>query len=438
MNNADTIYALASANGRAGVAIIRVSGPLTSTCVIELTGALPKPRFARLCKFVQPGSDDMIDEGLVLWFAGPASYTGEDMAELQVHGSRAVVSSITKALAGLGCRLAEPGEFTRRAVVHGKLDLTAAEGVVDLVDAETEAQRKQALRQLGGALATLTQNWRTELTRLEAHLVAAIDFADDDLPAGLIENIRQGVSALVADLRLHLESGIVAERLREGVYAAIIGAPNVGKSSLLNRLTRRDVAIVTALAGTTRDVLEVPMDVGGYPLTLADTAGLREAVDVVEQEGIRRALERANMADFKLLVLDATAPDLAVLSHYKAGDIIALNKCELAVPDLQLPVAPIRISARTGDGLNELMQALAARTAELAGVSANPTLTRSRHREVVAATIYSLERALQPTLNIDQLADDIRHASRTLGRLTGQVGIEDLLDVVFRDFCLGK
>lgn len=438
MSNADTIYALASAPGRAGVAIIRVSGTLTAACLTQLIGALPLPRFARLCRFMLPGSDEVIDEGLVLWFPGPASYTGEDMAELQVHGSRAVVAALSTALASLGCRLAEPGEFTRRAVVNGKLDLTAAEGVLDLVEAETDAQRKQALRQLGGALAELTQGWRVELTRIEAHLVAAIDFADDDLPAGLMEDIRNSIAALCAELQLQLDAGRAAERLREGVYAVIIGAPNAGKSSLLNRLARREVAIVTALAGTTRDVLEVPMDVGGYPLTLADTAGLREAADAAEQEGVRRALERAGMADFKLLVIDAAAPDLNALAHYTEGDIIILNKCELAAPELQLPVAPVRVSARSGEGMDELLAALAARTAELAGLPASPTLTRARHREVVEATQLALTRALQHNLNVDQLADDVRHASRTLGRLTGQVGVDDLLDVVFRDFCLGK
>lgn len=438
MSNADTIYALASAPGRAGVAIMRVSGSLTARCLEQLCGSLPPPRHARLCRFMQPGNDEVLDEGLVLWFPGPNSYTGEDMAELQVHGSPAVITALGKALASLGCRVAEPGEFTRRAVVHGKLDLTAAEGVADLVDAETEAQRKQALRQLGGALAALAQNWRTELTRLEAHLVAAIDFADDDLPAGLIDDIKAGIAALASELQSHLEQGKAGERLREGVYAAIIGAPNVGKSSLLNRLTRRDVAIVTDIAGTTRDVLEVPMDVGGYPLTLADTAGLREAADVVEQEGVRRALERASMADFKLLVIDAAAPDLGVLTHYTEGDLILLNKCDLASPQLDLPVEPVRISVRKDEGLSELTAALAARTAALAGLTAHPSLTRSRHREVVEATLLALGRAVQHNLNIDQMADDVRHASRTLGRLTGQVGIEDLLDVVFRDFCLGK
>lgn len=438
MSNTDTIYALATAPGRAGVAIMRVSGMRTAQCVEALAGALPPPRQARLCRLVTPGSDDVIDEALVLWFPAPASYTGENMAELQVHGGRAVIAALARALSSLGCRLAEPGEFTRRAVVNGKLDLTAAEGVADLVDAETEAQRKQALRQLGGALATLTQGWRTELTRLEAHLAAAIDFADDDLPPGLMSDIRTGLEALCADLQSHLEQGRAGERLREGVYAAILGAPNAGKSSLLNRLAQRDIAIVTPIAGTTRDVLEVPLDVSGYPLTLADTAGLREAADAVEQEGVRRARERAEQADFKLLVIDASAPDLAVLSHYVKGDLIVLNKCELALPALSLPATPLPVSAATGAGLPELLAALADRSAQLAGVSAHASLTRSRHREVVAATLAALKRALQPGLNIDQLADDLRVASRTLGRLTGQVGIEDLLDVIFRDFCLGK
>jgi len=438
MNNADTIYALATVPGAAGVAIMRISGRLTAQCLEQLCGALPRPRMARFCRFMRPGSDDVIDEGIALWFPGPNSYTGEDMAELQVHGSRAVITALSSTLASLGCRMAEPGEFTRRAVVHGKLDLTAAEGVVDLVEAETEAQRKQALRQLGGALAALTAAWRTELTRLEAHLVAAIDFADDDLPDNLLPDIRSGIEKLCVQLRSQLAQGRSGERLREGVFAAIIGAPNAGKSSLLNRLAQRDVAIVTPIAGTTRDVLEVPLDVGGYPLTLADTAGLREATDVVEQEGVRRARERAEQADFKVLVIDASAPDLDVLTHYAEGDVLVLNKCELAQPALTLPTAPLQLSAKTGTGMPELVEALAQRTAALAGLGSTAGLTRSRHVEVVRETLAALERALAHKLNIDQMAEDIRLASRTLGRLTGQVGIEDLLDVVFRDFCLGK
>lgn len=438
MNNADTIYALATAPGAAGVAILRVSGRLTAHCLEELCGALPPPRVARFCRFTRPACDEVIDEGIALWFPAPNSYTGEDMAELQVHGSRAVIAALSSALASLGCRLAEPGEFTRRAVVQGKLDLTAAEGVADLVAAETEAQRKQALRQLGGALATLAAGWRTELTRLEAHLVAAIDFADDDLPDDLLADIRSGMSALCGLLREQLAQSRSGERLRDGVFAAILGAPNAGKSSLLNRLAQREVAIVTPIAGTTRDVLEVPLDVGGYPLTLADTAGLREASDLVEQEGVRRARERAEQADFKVLVIDASAPDLGVLAHYAAGDLIVLNKSELAQPELALPAAPLRLSARTGDGLPALVDALAGRTAALAGLGSSAGLTRARHVEVVRETLAALERGLGRTLALDQMAEDVRLASRTLGRLTGQVGIEDLLDVVFRDFCLGK
>ena len=458
MSNTDTIYALASAPGRAGVAVLRVSGSHTASVIEALTGMLPVPRHAQLCRFTAPGSDEVIDAGLALWFPAPRSYTGEDMAELQLHGSRAVLAAISSALSSLGCRLAEPGEFTRRAVVNGKLDLTAAEGVADLVDAETQAQRRQALRQLGGGLADTVSGWRERLTKLEAHLVAAIDFADDDLPPDLLSSIRAGLEALRDDLKAALEGSRSAQRLRAGVYAAILGAPNAGKSSLLNRLAQRDVAIVTPIAGTTRDVLEVDLELGGYPLTLADTAGLRESDDVVEQEGIRRARERAALADFKILLIDAAAPDTGVLQHYAPGDLVVVNKTDIPVRhpsdmkvypregggwDLAGPRedASFRwhdVSVKTNTGLSELIEALTRRTAELAGLTPAPALTRARHREVVEGTLIALERALRPGLNIDQLAEDVRLASRTLGRLTGQTGIEDLLDVVFRDFCLGK
>lgn len=442
-SSAETLFAPATGRGAAAIAVVRLSGAATSRALVALCGALPPPRRAVL-RTLQDGGE-VVDSALVLWFPGPHSYTGEDMAELHLHGSPAVLARVTEALLGLGVKLAEPGAFTRRAVLNGKMDLTAAEAVADLVHAETEAQRKQALRQLGGDLRRVYDDWRARLTQAQAHLEAAIDFADDDLPAGLRDSVAAQVRELVAGMQAHLADGHKGERVRDGLYAAIIGAPNAGKSSLLNRLARRDVAIVTAQPGTTRDVLEVPCDLGGFALTLADTAGLREAVDVVEQEGIRRALDRAAQADFRVLIFDATQPpDEATLAQYQEGDLIVFNKCDLAQP----PPLPERdggwgwggvipVSALTESGLYVLLAALTTRAAALAETGSRPTLTRARHRSAVTDTVAALERALS-SRQLDLMAEDLRLASRTLGRITGAVGVEDLLDVIFRDFCLGK
>ncbi len=443
MNVTDTLFAPATGRGAAAIAVMRLSGPATSQALRALCGAVPPPRRAVL-RALRDG-DEVLDSALVLWFPAPHSYTGEDMAELHLHGSPAVVARVTEALLALGLKLAEPGAFTRRAVLNGKMDLTAAEAVADLVHAETESQRKQALRQLGGDLRRLYDDWRERLTQAQAHLEAAIDFADDDVPPDLREMVVAQVRDLAAEMQAHLADGHKGERVREGLYAAIIGAPNAGKSSLLNRLARRDVAIVTAQPGTTRDVLEVPCDLGGYALTLADTAGLREASDLVEQEGIRRALARAGQADFRVLIFDATqTPDEATLAQYQEGDLVVFNKCDLAPP----PPLPERdggwgwggvipVSALTESGLYVLLAALTARAAALADTGSRPTLTRARHRSAVAETVGALERAAKAR-QLDLVAEDLRLASRALGQITGAVGVEDLLDVIFRDFCLGK
>ncbi len=443
MNVTDTLFAPATGRGAAAIAVMRLSGPATSQAMRALCGAVPPPRRAVL-RALRDG-DEVLDSALVLWFPAPHSYTGEDMAELHLHGSPAVVARVTEALLALGLKLAEPGAFTRRAVLNGKMDLTAAEAVADLVHAETESQRKQALRQLGGDLRRLYDDWRERLTQAQAHLEAAIDFADDDVPPDLREMVVAQVRDLAAEMQAHLADGHKGERVREGLYAAIIGAPNAGKSSLLNRLARRDVAIVTAQPGTTRDVLEVPCDLGGYALTLADTAGLREASDLVEQEGIRRALARAGQADFRVLIFDATqTPDEATLAQYQEGDLVVFNKCDLAPP----PPLPERdggwgwggvipVSALTESGLYVLLAALTARAAALADTGSRPTLTRARHRSAVAETVGALERAAKAR-QLDLVAEDLRLASRALGQITGAVGVEDLLDVIFRDFCLGK
>ncbi|MGQ9366302.1 tRNA uridine-5-carboxymethylaminomethyl(34) synthesis GTPase MnmE [Azospirillum sp. ST 5-10] len=441
---ADTIFALATAPGRAGVAVVRVSGPAAGAALDALTGRPPPaPRVATLARLRDPAHGDRLDDALVLWFPAPRSYTGEDVAELHLHGGRAVTAAVVEALAGCpGLRTAEPGEFTRRAFENGKLDLTEAEGLIDLIDAETAAQRRQALRQMEGALGRLYEGWRGRLMRALAHIEADIDFPDEDLPAGVADAVRPELAALAAAIADHLDDAGRGERLREGLHVAIVGAPNAGKSSLLNALARRDAAIVSARAGTTRDVIEVHLDVGGYPVVLADTAGIREAADEVEEEGVRRALARAASADLKVAVFDAARwPDLdpATVGLVDAAAVPVLNKGDLAA--VSGPVVAGRpalvVSAVSGAGLGALERRLADEAAARLAGSGAPALTRARHRRALEECRAALLRSLDAALP-ELAAEDVRLASRALGRITGRVDVEDLLDVIFRDFCIGK
>lgn len=438
MSTVDTIFALASGAGRGAIAVMRLSGASAGTLLATLAGGLPTPRMASLRRLRGTGGD-VLDEALVLWFPGPRSYTGEDCAELHLHGGRAVVAAVAAALAALGARPAEPGEFTRRAFLNGRMDLTAAEGIADLIAAETDAQRRQALRQVDGALATLTGAWAERLTRLLAHQEAAIEFAEEDLPTDLGDQARAGAAVLRAEIEAHLADGGRGERLREGVLVAILGAPNAGKSSLLNALAGREAAIVSARAGTTRDVVEVRLDLAGVPVTLADTAGLREAGDEIEQEGIRRAHRRAEEADLVLTVFSAdAAPDAETLAWVTPEALVLLNKVDLGpAPATIGGRVPLAVSAREGTGLEELRVALSAAAVRLAGVGDAAVLTRPRHRAALteaARWLAEAEGAILPELSSEAL----RAALRALGRLTGQIGVEAVLDVVFRDFCIGK
>ncbi|HEY8698072.1 MAG TPA: tRNA uridine-5-carboxymethylaminomethyl(34) synthesis GTPase MnmE [Rhizomicrobium sp.] len=434
----DTIFALSSGRGRAGVAVIRVSGPAAVAAVQALTGAEPpRPRLASLRKF--SGSDGaLIDEGLVLWFPEPGSFTGEDVAEFQVHGGRAVVDALLAALDALpGLRPAEAGEFTRRAVENGKFDLTQAEALADLINAETEAQRRQAVVQYGGALAALYEDWRTRLIRAAAWAEAAIDFSDEEVPPDAIATAKAQVTEIVEEIRTHLNDNRRGEILRDGFRLTVIGSPNSGKSSLTNALARRDVAIVSDIPGTTRDVVEAHLDLGDYPVIVADTAGLRASADVLESEGVRRALERAEAADAVLLLLDASAGDpFAGLPADARGraTLTVWNKI-----DLPHPVRDgLAVSVKTGQGLDRLLAALAelVRTSTGSG-DASPPLTRQRHRRALNDAADALGRSLVATAP-ELIAEELRLALRSLGRITGRVDIEDLLDVVFRDFCIGK
>lgn len=440
----ETIYALSSAGGRAGVAVIRVSGPQVMTVVAAMTGrAAPEPRRAALRELVDPSTGVALDRALVLLFAGPESFTGEDVVEFHVHGGRAVVAGVLGALASFdGVRAALAGEFTRRAFENGKLDLTEAEGLADLIDAETEGQRRQALRQMEGALGQIYDGWRGRLLKLLAYAEAAIDFADEELPDDLLTRLGPEMGALASAIQSHLDDGHRGERLRDGVEVAIVGPPNVGKSSLLNRLAGREAAIVSDEAGTTRDVLEVRLDLGGVPVTLADTAGLREAEGLIEKEGIRRGLARASSADLRLVMV-AAGPGGALEGDFalaQDGDLRILNKADRGVGGTPIE-GVLAISALTGAGVDQLVEVLRGRVEMLFGASENPVITRARHREGLVECAEALARGqagLRAGLDAALVAEDLRIAMRALGRITGRVDVEDLLDVVFRDFCIGK
>ena len=455
----ETIYALGtplpSRAAPGALSVIRLSGPRAADALIFLTErhaferghsardpALPEPRRMTVRTVLYPVSGEAIDRGLVVWFEAPNTETGETMAELHLHGGRAVVNGALAAIAQLGfCRLAEPGEFTRRAFENNKLGLTEAEAIADLVAAETDQQRRLALQQMDGALHRLYEDWRTLGLSALAHLEAAIDFPDEDLPAGLGDQVVEQITRLRSEIAAHLEDRR-GERLRDGLHIAIIGPPNAGKSSLLNLLARRDAAIVSDIAGTTRDVIEVHLDLGGWPVVLADTAGLRASSDSIEQEGVRRARAWADQADLRLLVLDATSDwkaDMATLTQQTARwdaarDIVVVNKTDLKPADA---AGIVLLSATSGAGLPELLTRLERAAASLMEEGGAPPLTRARHREALLDAQAALGRALGAP-EVALAAEDLRLAMRALGRITGTVRIDELLDVIFRDFCIGK
>lgn len=446
----DTIFALSTPPGRGGIAVVRVSGPGAKESILKLTGGYPRTaRTAEFHALKHPDTGALIDRGLTVFFGKPASFTGEDVAEFHLHGGRAVTDALLATLAGLpGFRPAEPGEFTRRAFEHGRMDLTEAEAVADLIDAETQAQKDQALAQMGGALSTLYDDWRDRLTDALAHLEADIDFPDEDLPEGVAEQVRPQITKLHAEIREHLNDNRRGERLRNGIHVAVIGAPNAGKSSLVNALAQREVAIVSEHAGTTRDVIEVHLDLGGFPVILSDTAGLRpdqlgtDAQASIESEGIRRAMARAKEADIKILLFDATtaAPDRHTLALSDQNSLMVFNKCDVqsaphALERGHLP--PLSISVKSGFGLGKLATTLVDKIREAIGDRAAPSPTRARHRQALENCAASLENALSDK-SAELIAEDVRIAVRYLGRITGRVDVEDLLEVIFRDFCIGK
>ncbi len=423
--DADTIFAIASGAGHAAIAVMRLSGANARQVLAGLCGRVPPPRRVSLRRLRD------IDQAMVVWLPGPSSYTGEDSAELYLHGGRAVLTGVADALVALGARPAEPGEFTRRAFLHGRMDLTEAEAVHDLIAAETEAQRRQALRQLDGALGDLYRGWSDRLRVLLAEQEALIDFPDEDLPPEVEARVDAELAALGSEVAAHLNDDRRGERLREGLVFAITGAPNVGKSSLVNALAQRDVAIVSATPGTTRDALETRVVLAGVPVTLVDTAGLRDTTDEIEAEGVRRAQAHAAAADTVIVVEEASAGSPAAPAP---NQLRVINKIDLGG---LVPAGAIGVSALTGEGLDTLRSSLAGIARSLTESSGPPPLTQARHRAALQEAAARL--AAARTADLPELrAEDLRLALRSLGRITGTVGVEDILDTLFARFCIGK
>jgi tRNA modification GTPase len=442
--NDQTIFALSSGRPPSAIAIIRVSGSLAGIALRSLAGKIPTPRQATRA-LLRDGREHAIDDAVVLWFPGPASSTGEDVAEFHVHGGRAVLASVFAALAAIDhVRPAEPGEFTRRAFENGKLDLTEAEGLDDLIHADTDRQRRQALRQMKGLLGDKARDWRVRIIEAQALFEAGIDFADEgDVPTELIAPALAKVTALLGEIEAVLAIEGRGERMRDGLVVAIAGPPNVGKSTLMNQLARREVAIVSPHAGTTRDVIEVQLDLDGYPVTMIDTAGIRETDDPVELEGVRRAKARAEAADLVLWLTDAdgvlrpqggSAPVWLVrnktdLDESAAGPVATSDNSRWA----------FRISAARGDGVAELVAALVGFADAFFSGQESGLITRERQRALLQETAEALRRGTDVIGEGEELAaEELRRAALALGRLLGRVDVEDILDVIFREFCIGK
>jgi tRNA modification GTPase len=462
MADRSTIFALSSGRPPAAIAVIRISGPQAALALKTLTGRMPQPRQAGLVRVREPTNGEVIDEALALWFPAPASETGEDVAELQLHGGQAVIAAVLDALNTIeGCRMAEPGEFTRRAFENGKLDLTAVEGLGDLIAAETAAQRRQAFRQLKGLIGDRAEAWRQRLIEALALVEARIDFSDEaDVPEDLIapaaelaRTLRDEIVAVLADRRR-------GERLRDGLVVAIAGPPNAGKSTLFNRLARREAAIVSPYPGTTRDVIEVHLELDGYPVTILDTAGIRDSAEPVEEEGVRRARARAAQADLVLWVTDVSASDAArvepsplkiespcwwvrnkidLLPDTAIEGVRSESQCHRRKNDYEFTSS---VSAKGGEGLDALCRALTQFAKEQFSAGEGAIVTRARHRHLLEQTVAALDGALAQVVSSrpreELIAEELRHAATALGRLTGRVDVEDVLEKIFHDFCIGK
>jgi tRNA modification GTPase len=428
----DTIFALATARGRAGIAVVRLSGPHARTVVLHLSGRVPAPRVATLCTLRYDG--EVLDEALVLVFLAGASFTGEDVVELHLHGGAAVVRGVLQVLSQMpGVRLAEPGEFTRRALENGRLDLAQVEGLADLIDAETEAQRRQAMRILSGAMGERVGLWRAELLTCMALLEATIDFSEEDLPDNLVSEVQAGLARVMLDLRQQLSGHGAAERLREGYEVALIGPPNIGKSTLLNALAQRDAALISPIPGTTRDIIEVRMDIAGLPVTLLDTAGIRDSTDVLERAGIDRTRDRARTADLRVFLVDGENDELPL--EKQANDVIVRGKADLQPKSDGVP----SISGITGQGIDMLVEIIG-RTLETMSAGAG-LIVHARHKHAVQRAIGHIDQATNGLARGDAseiCADEVRLAMQAIESLIGKVDTDELLGHIFGRFCIGK
>ena len=442
-----TIYALSSGPGISGIAVIRVSGKNTSEVIKKLTGSkLPRPRVATLKKFNKNGEKKLIDEGVILWFPAPNSYTGEDLAEFHVHGSRAVINAMHSAISKIkNCRLAEPGEFTKRAFQNGRINLLKAESIADLIYSETEIQREQALKIMSGKSADKFNSWREKLLKILSHVEAKIDFPDEDLPKKIINEVKKKTNSVIAEIKKTLNDEKVGERIREGFKIAIVGPPNSGKSSLLNYLSKREVAIVSEIAGTTRDVIETHLNLDGYPVIASDTAGIRSSKSEIEKKGIKIALNRAEDADLKLVIVSAKKLDFTkILKRLLSKDaILVVNKSDLIKGKKNSKFKKydhVLISIKKDLHLNKLISKIKSKLKNKFTTSEDILITRERHRQNLINCVQHLEKFQKKSsaFDFDKAAEDLRLATRHLGMIVGKIDVEELLGSIFNDFCIGK
>ena len=442
-----TIYALSSGPGISGVAVIRVSGKNTSKVVKQITGeTLPIPRVATLKKFNKNGGKELIDEGVIIWFPGPKSYTGEDLAEFHIHGSRAVIKAMQNTISKIkNCRLAEPGEFTKRAFQNGRINLLKAESIADLISAETEIQRKQALKIMSGKSAEKFNSWREKLLEILAYIEAKIDFPDEDLPKNIIKEIKIVSKKVLMEIKNTLNDHKVGERIREGFKIAIVGPPNSGKSSLLNYLSKRDAAIVSEIAGTTRDVIETHLNLDGYPVIVSDTAGIRNSQNEIEKKGIKIALNRAEDADLKLVIISAKNINFSYVlkDMLDKNAILVVNKSDLIKKKINNKIKKyehVLVSIKKDINLNKLILKIKKKLKNKFITAEDILITRERHRQNLEDCVQYLEKFQKKNddKDFDLAAEDLRLATRYLGMIVGKVNVEELLGSIFEKFCIGK